>query len=365
MYIPADKTRNLTPYQPIEGNYRIRLDANESFLLPTDDDRQAMAQAAAEVAFNRYPDPYASELCADFAKLYGISPEYVTAGNGSDELISIIYYAMLEKGEKVLTLTPDFSMYSFYSSIAETVCVNLDKGADMEIDVDTVLKTIEREKIRMVIFSNPCNPTSLGLRAEEVRRLILGTDALVVVDEAYMDFWDQTIIREAHHYDNLILLRTCSKALGMAALRIGFAVANPAITKILRAAKSPYNVNAVSQAMASVVLKNPLYKSVYTDIIITSREMLINGLKRLESEGLVEKVYNSRTNFAFVKLDDADGVFNSLADRGIAVRKIGENHLRITAGREEENREVLCAISSYLRMKKGEGYENRCIFAKD
>ena len=95
----------------------------------------------------------------------------------------------------------------------------------------------------MVIFSNPCNPTSLGLNREQVRRLITSVDALVVVDEAYMDFWDQSILQEVHQYDNVIVLRTCSKAVGMAALRLGFAVANPTITRALRAVKSPYTVN--------------------------------------------------------------------------------------------------------------------------
>jgi histidinol-phosphate aminotransferase len=366
MYLPSRKTRNFIPYQPTQGNYRVRLDANESFLLPTDEDRIAMASAAADVALNRYPDPLATDLCSDFANLYSISSDYVTAGNGSDELISIIYSALLEKGEKVLTLTPDFSMYGFYSSIAETICVNLSKREDLTIDVDLVLKAIKEEKIRMIIFSNPCNPTSLGLKASEVRRLITGTDALVVVDEAYMDFWDQSLIKEAHEYDNLIILRTCSKALGLAALRIGFAIANTKLTQILRAAKSPYNVNSVTQAMARVVLKNSLYKTVYNDILIVSRDMLIDGLRKLESEDLIDKVYDSCTNFAYIKLDDAEGVFDWLADRGIIVRKLGNNFLRITAGREEENKEVVSAMSVYLRRKKGvKVYENRCMFSQN
>ena len=215
----------------------------------------------------------------------------------------------------------------------------------------------------MVIFSNPCNPTSLGL-ADDVRRLITGTDALVVVDRSIHGFWDQSLIKEAHEYQNLVLLRTCSKALGLAALRVGFAVANKTLTRILKAAKSPYNVNAVSQEMARVVLKNPLYRTVYTEILITSRNMLIDGLRRLESQRLIEKVYESRTNFAFIKLQDSEEVFKFLFDNGIIVRNIGKNHLRITAGREEENKEVISAIAAYLCKKGVDCYEDRCLFAK-
>ena len=356
-YTPAPKTQSLTPYDPVEGYYRIRLDANESFLLPTDEDREAMAIEATEIALNRYPDPLASKLCSEYAAAYGISPEYVTAGNGSDELISVIMSAFLQKGDKVLTLSPDFSMYRFYASITENPCVTLEKNEDLTVDVDLILKTAREQDIRLIIFSNPCNPTSVGLEADEVRRLIKGTDALVVLDEAYMDFWVQSLIEEAHEYDNLILLRTCSKALGMAALRLGFAVANPKLTGILRAAKSPYNVNAVTQTMAGIILRNKLYHTVFNDILITSRDMLLEGLRRLEKEGLVSRVYESCTNFAFVKLVHARDVFRVLADSGIIVRCFGDEYLRITAGKKNENREVLKTMEDYLKRRAGKQNE--------
>ena len=156
-YTLAPKTEALTPYDPVEGEYRVRLDANESFLLPTDADREKMAQAAAETALNRYPDPLATRLCEAFAARYQVKPALVTAGNGSDELISIILSTFLQKGEKVLTLSPDFSMYAFYTSITETPCITLPKKPDMTVDVTAVIDTIRREGVRLLIFSNPCS----------------------------------------------------------------------------------------------------------------------------------------------------------------------------------------------------------------
>ena len=350
-YTPAPKTRLFAPYDPSTGTYRVRMDANESFLLPTDEDRQRMAQAAAEVALNRYPDPMAGALCGAFASLYGVAPALVTAGNGSDELISLILSAFLQKGETVLTLTPDFSMYSFYTAITETPCVSMNKEPDGRIDVDRVLATAKMVGARMIIFSNPCNPTSLGLSADETRRLIRGTDALVVLDEAYMDFWDQSLLDEAEGYDNLIILRTGSKALGLAALRVGFAVANRRLTGILRAAKSPYNVNAVTQAMATVALSNPLYHEVYRGLLLPSRDMLVTGLRKLEAEGLLEKVFDSVTNFAYVKVKDTREIYDDLADRGILIRRFGEEFLRITAGTESENQELLATLECILRRR--------------
>ena len=348
-YTPAPKTELLQPYDPVAGTYRIRLDANESFLLPTEDDRQRMAQAAAEVALNRYPDPTAADLCAAFAKLYGVDPALVTAGNGSDELISVIMSAFLQKGEKVLTVKPDFSMYAFYASITETPCLTLDKDENLQIDVQQLIDTIQSEQIRLFIFSNPCNPTSVGLDKAAVRRMVTETDALIVLDEAYMDFWDQSLLSEAGQYDNLIVLRTCSKALGMAALRVGFAIANAKLTGILRAAKSPYNVNAVTQEMTRIVLENPVYYDVYRDLLLASRDQLFTGMKKLEEKGLVDRVYDTRTNFVFVKLAGARFVYEELLDRGIIVRCFGNEYLRITAGTQGENNEVLASLNFLLK----------------
>ena len=351
-YSQCEKARSLTPYDPVEGVYRVRMDANESFLLPTDEDRRRMAQAAADVALNRYPDPAAGELCTAFAQLYGVKPELVTAGNGSDELISLVLSTFLQKGEKVLTAEPDFSMYRFYAAISENACLRYDKDTDLRICVDDVIRLINREGVRLFIFSNPCNPTSVGLGRAEVRRLLTETEALIVLDEAYMDFWDQSLLGEVEQYDNLIILRTCSKALGLAALRIGFAVANPTLTGILRSAKSPYNTDAVTQAMATVVLKNPLYHDVYRELILTSRDMLLDGMKKLEAQGLLRRVYDSCTNFVFAEVDNAKAIQDDLADRGIIIRRFGDDRLRITASTEQDNREVL-AILQFLLSGKG------------
>ena len=349
MYTLCDKAKALTPYDWNMGEYRVRMDANESFLLPTDADREKMARAAADTALNRYPDPLAREVCASFAKSYGISPELVTAGNGSDELISILLSAFLQKGEKVMTLSWDFSMYRFYTTITENPCITLEKDDDLRIPVQQVIDTIQREDIRLLIFSNPCNPTSVGLTREDVRRILNETQALVVLDEAYMDFWDQSLLPEVEKYDQLVILRTCSKALGMAALRLGFAVANPRLTGILRAAKSPYNVNAVTQAMAKVVLDNPVYKDVYRELLLQSRELLLQGCKDLERDGLIEKAYDSCTNFVFLRVRQAPKLYDLLADRGILVRCFGQEHLRITAGTQAEDEEVVASMRFLLQ----------------
>ncbi len=344
MYELTEKLKKLTPYDPIQGDYKIRLDANESFIDTSDD---ILAKAVRGTALNRYPDPYAGRLIKAYSGFYGIDPGLVTAGNGSDELISIITACFLQKNERVLTLAPDFSMYFFYSSLYELDVRAMKKEADLTIDVDKVIETVKRENIRAVIFSNPCNPTSLGLDKEDVIRLIASVDALVILDEAYMDFWkeEQSLIRDTARYDNLIVLRTCSKAFGMAGLRLGFAVSNSVITEKLRAAKSPYNVNSLTQGIAEYIISD---KAEINRRIKACRDALWeldNGMCE-RNFPFFEKIYPSVTNFLFIKTDRAKEIFDYLLGRSIAVRFMG-NYLRITAGSTEENTALLKALLGF------------------
>lgn len=347
------KIRNLTPYEPIHGNYRIRLDANESFLQPPQELCALMAQEASRVAFNRYPDPYAKRLCRAFADYYHISPENVTAGNGSDELISVILSAFLMKGGKVLTLQPDFSMYHFYSALMECHDVIVHKTDHFHVEIDELIFHANQEKCGLIIFSNPCNPTSVGVAADDIRKLLHSTDALIVLDEAYMDFWDQSLLHETEKYDNLIILRTCSKAIGLAALRVGFAVACRKLTAALRAVKSPYNVNSVSQAMAAVVFEHPSYLKEALQSILHARDALYHGICSLETEfpGALQTV-RPATNFVFLRVAKASELFLYLKAQGIVVRQMGD-YLRITAGAQEENQAFLKAMHDFLEMESG------------
>ncbi len=355
-YLLCEKIRNLKPYDPIEGEYKIRLDANESYFVPDEALRQEMAQAAAAVAFNRYPDPYAAELCEAFAKLYGIPASSVTAGNGSDELISLICGSLLQKGDKLLTLSPDFSMYRFYGEIFENPVTVFEKNADFSVDIDRLIAYIRENKIAALIFSNPCNPTGKGLTKEEARKLISSVDALVVLDEAYMDFWDQSLLQEVLNYDNLIILKTCSKAIGMAALRVGFAVTGPALTTALKAAKSPYNVNSVSQAMAACILKKKELLESCRKALVASAAELQGMLSALaENFPVLEQVYPTCTNFVFIRSEKSREIHKALLKRSIAVRCFG-GYLRITAGSPSENRAVVEALEDIL--KKGDLCEN-------
>lgn len=341
-----DKIKNLVPYTPDTNKYRIRLDANESFITPDSEIWQQILNAVSSVAINRYPDPAATELCQAFADYYGIDSKNVTAANGSDELLFIISCCFANSGDVIMNAAPDFSMYEFYAYLAECKMVQYKKDSYFEINPDEIIKQCNDSKAKILIFSNPCNPTGQGLSASDMIKIIKNVDALVIADEAYMDFDDNSILKSVHEYDNLIVLRTCSKMMGLAAARVGFAIANEKITAAIRACKSPYNVNSFSQAIATAVLKNKSYLDSCKAKIINTRNALFDSFKVLcEETGWT--LYPAKANFLFIKPDDSKTVFEFLKNDGILIRNMGE-HLRITVGNEQENAELIEALNRYI-----------------
>ena len=349
MYQLNEKIKDLKPYDPIQGSYRVRLDANESFL-PLPQALVEEAKAAVErTAFNRYPDPAARELCQAFAACYGVQPQQVVAGNGSDELITVLFEAFLEKGDAFATVEPDFSMYAFNGHLHEARHVAIPKGKDLRLDVEAVAAACQREQVKLLIFSNPCNPTSLVCGREEMRKLIDSLpDTLVVLDEAYMDFSDQSLLGEVEDHPNLLVLRTCSKAFGMAALRLGFAVCGKTLAGALRAVKSPYNVNSLSQAVGTAVLRRKGELDRALETILRSRDQLYAGLRELgEKYPGRFRLLPGETNFAAMEMEDGPELLAYLARQGVAIRYTG-GLVRVTCGAPEENKIVLEEMAGYF-----------------
>ena len=336
-YTLNDKIKNLVPYEPISGTFNIRLDANECTLNYNDEFKQLVFDAVNSIDFNRYPDPTCINIRKSFADFYGIDYKNVTVGNGSDELLFIIESAFLEKGDSLLVATPDFSMYEFYSSIAEVNCVKYVKNTELNIDVDKLIETVNSNNIGLVLFSNPCNPTGQGVCKKDIVKLLNSVNALVVLDEAYMDFWsdEESLIKEVNYYSNLIVLRTASKAMGSAALRLGFAVSNITITNALTAVKSPYNVNTLSQTIGASVYKNKKFLKNQINTIVENTNLLYNRLVDIGEKTEDFVVYPTKTNFVFVKTSFGKDLWNFLKDNSVAIRFMGD-YIRITAGTKEE-----------------------------
>ena len=253
-----EKLTKLKAYDPITGSYAVRLDANESYFDLPQLLKSKIADQIEQISFNRYPDPIATEVVEAFAAYYNISPDCVTAGNGSDEIITLLLGTFMEKGQKLVTVSPDFSMYGVYASLAEIKVVTVQKEDNLQIDMDKLIAACQQANA--VVFSNPCNPTSLGIPRSEIIRLIESApDCLIIVDEAYMDFWDETVLDLVCKYENLIVLRTCSKAIGLAAARMGFAVMDQYKTNLLRAANRPIIVMRSRRKSVLLFCRNRIY----------------------------------------------------------------------------------------------------------
>lgn len=322
----------------------VRLDANESCLELPKELKNMITEAVSKVDLNRYPDPYCKELRKAFAEYYGINSENVVVGNGSDELISIIFSSLVPSDAKTLTVAPDFSMYSFYATLYGRKNEVYQKNSDCNINVDSFIDYINNGEYDFVMFSNPCNPTGQGLERNDILCIVENTKAVICVDEAYMDFWDESesVMKDVDTHENLLVLRTLSKAVGLASCRLGFAVANKNIISIFNKVKSPYNVNSVSQAIGHCILNNSDYLKNAAEFLKSQTKALYYGIKSLNIKDA--KVFKSKANFVFIQVPTARETFERLKDKNIIIRCFGSDRLRITAGTEAENKILLEAL---------------------
>lgn len=344
MSIEFGKIDKIEEYKPLMGNY-IRLDANES---PFDCVAEPihLENVISEVLLNRYPDPTAFELCDAYAEMLGIQAGNIVAGNGSDELISIIINGLFTKGQKLTICQLDFSMYRFYAELAE-LNVDIFEKDSVELNLEKLEAHMNSSGSTAVIFSNPCNPTGQHVPSEQVIAFAKRTGFFVIVDEAYMDFCGDSIIEQAIELENVIVLKTLSKLYGLAALRVGFTVSNQRIATAIRKAKSPYNINSLSMAIATHSIRNCAAQTEERrQFLIKTKDEIYSQLKVL-FEAVGGKVYKTATNFNLIEYNKADDVYKALLNQRIAIRKLG-NLLRISVGTSEENEALLQSLKQIL-----------------
>lgn len=346
-----DKIKN---YEANNKKYDIKLDANESFISLPEELLNKYKNMLNEIDFQRYPDPDSEQLGRFYADYCNVSQYNIIAGNGSDELIQVIINGVLRKDEKILTLTPDFSMYRFYTSLLEGSVVELELHSNMKITAEDIIEKANAEGVKIIIFSNPNNPTGGVLSSEEILKIVRGSKALVVVDEAYYEFHGQTMVDYIDKFENLIVLRTCSKAMGLAAARLGFLIGNKDLVFKIKKGKSPFNVNALSQALGEVILSERELIHENINAIIIERDFLFNELKGIEKalgSERIFKVFPSRANFIYLQAEKAQKIFERLSEMSIAVRFFDSGNLRITVGNRRENRGFISALKGILEVE--------------
>lgn len=354
--------RELQPYQggrPIEEVERelglervIKLASNESPLPPSERVVAAIQAAAREV--HRYPDGDSFALRRALAEHLEVPADWLFLGAGSDEILEVLAKAFLRPGDEVVFAWPGFAMYPIVTRGAGARPVQVPLDADLRADVDRLALAVS-ERTRLLILANPNNPTGTSISDPEQRELLsrVSERVVVVCDEAYLEYvrrgdFPRTQAALAER-ETLLQLRTFSKIHGLAGLRVGFAVAQPALIGILERARHPFNVNHLAQVGALAALGDP-------DHLTRVRELTHRGLEQLE-RGL-EKIglgfASSDANFLLIRLErDAREVSESLMRRGVITRPLDgfglPECLRVTAGLPEENERLLAALAAAVR----------------
>ena len=297
---------------------------------------------------NRYPDPYQKELKSEINKCTGIDPNNLFIGNGSDEVIDLLFRIFcIPAKDKVLTFSPTYGMYSVSAAINDVELIKSELDADFNINYAAIEPLLTDPNLKMILICSPNNPTGNCFDKETIQRILNNFDGIVVVDEAYIDFSDTASCVELLSINpNLVVSQTMSKAWGLAAARIGFAYASEAIITLLNKVKPPYNVSKLNQEAALEALNNiDTYKE-NRRIILKEKQRLFDALNDLT---IVGKVYPSEANFFLVEMDDADKVYVLLVAQRIIVRNrntVVRNCLRITVGTAEENELLITALKA-------------------
>jgi histidinol-phosphate aminotransferase len=328
---------------------RVKLDAMENPYTLPEALREELALSLASVEVNRYPDPEAKALKDALGGYMGVPPESLVLGNGSDELIGMIISAFGGSPGIVAYPTPTFSMYGIIARGLGQETLELPLTEGFELDFDGSLRLMMERRPKVVFLAYPNNPTANLFDRSKLKRLIEGTYAIVVIDEAYFSFSGETFIDMINEYPNLAVLRTLSKV-GMAGVRVGVMAAGKDVVDAVNKVRLPYNINSLSQAAARFALMHKDVIDAQVGLIIKERERLFDALNKMD--GI--KPYPSKTNFILFRVKDAGRIFEGLKHCGILVRNMDspgplKDCLRVTVGTPEENAEFLKNLEELTR----------------
>jgi histidinol-phosphate aminotransferase len=333
--------QNLGVYKVGREPYDVKLDANENPYNVLEELTELITSRLVSENLNRYPDNDALMLREAIATYIGVKDENIICGNGSDEIIKMIVDAFVDKDDVVVTHTPTFSMYKVAAEISGGRVIEIEDNEDFEINIENIINAANENNAKVIFLCNPNNPTGILIGQSDIIRVLESTNAIVAIDEAYYEFCGETVVDKIDKYDRLIVLRTLSKAFGLAGMRVGYGVANSDFINVLNKVRPPYNLNTVSQ----VVLQNMGIVDKYIEEIKREREFFMNELSSIKDI----KVIPSKSNFLLIKTDKYLDLIERFKENKIKVRDFGsdgilKNCIRLTVGTREENKKALKVI---------------------
>lgn len=311
--------------------------------------KESLINRIRTMELNRYPDSSCTELKAAISDYTGMDSGHIAVGNGSDELISVIFQAFLDPVDTIALCSPTFSMYRIYGAICGARIWEYELDGSFELKPEEFAAGIKRENAKLTVLCNPNNPTGGCIETGEIEGILKAAPGIVIVDEAYYEFSGVTAAGLLSKYDNLIILRTLSKALGMAGLRLGYMLACSETVSYIDRVRAPFNVNAFTQAAAIEVLGNTGVMAERAGIIKEEREKLSRRLS--EIPGL--QCFKSRSNFILMRSARAADIYNRLREAGIHIRSYSDpalkDCLRVTVGSPEQNDRFFEVVKEVLK----------------
>ncbi len=342
--------RSVDGYHLTHYNCPVKLNQNEGpFDLP-DDLKNEILEAVRKRPWFRYPQPMQMDLVDALAEYAGWRPDALIVCNGSNTLVQLVLAVSTGPGAPVVIPSPSFSLYGLYAGFFGGRVIPVDLRADYTFDLPAIREAVRRESANMVIFCSPNNPTGCIVSNPDLKALLRETDALVMVDEAYAEFSNETARDLISEYPNLIVLKTFSKALGAAGIRIGYLMAHPDISREILKAKVPFDINVFSHTAALHILKHDRLIRERVGLIRDERERVFAALRKIDGV----RPFPSHANFILFEVSNPVRVFEGLVERGILIRNVTgypllENALRVSIGTSEDNTRFLNELEQTLK----------------
>ena len=341
----------MTCYPVPNSTGLVKLDAMENpYRLPGKLAAE-LGERLADVALNRYPEPRPTALLEKIKRVMQVPAACeVLLGNGSDELISMMSVACAKPGAKVVAPVPGFVMYEMSAIFAGLEFVGVPLNADFTLDADALIAAIETHQPALVYLAYPNNPTGTLYDDADIERVIeAASNSLVVIDEAYQPFAQQSWLPRAADFDNVVVMRTMSK-LGLAGIRLGYLAGKASWTTEFDKVRPPYNVNVLTQAAADFMLDHLDVLDAQATELRAERTHLEDAIKSLPGA----TVFPSAGNFLLVRVPDAAVVFETLLTSRVLIKNVSKMHpllancVRLTVGSAQENAQMIAALKLAL-----------------
>lgn len=341
-----ENIRNLKPYSSARDTYSkgILLDANENSF--------GSVVELYDEELNRYPDPHQFSMRKSLGEYLNVLPQKLFFGVGSDEIIDLLIRIFCYPGkDSVMVTEPTYGMYKVAADINNVHTETTLLDDDFDIKASGVLSR-RNANCKIIFICSPNNPTGNLIDKNTVKNLLQNSGSIIVVDEAYIDFTpkENSFIDLIDEYPNLVILRTFSKAWGLAGIRLGYCIANEIVINYLFKVKSPYNINSLTRSAFHKAMQNISLKDEFIISVLREKEFLMKSLQEIKE---IEKVYPSDANYILIKIKNASNLQKRLAENGVIIRDRSnqpklENCLRITVGTHFQNELLLKLLSTII-----------------